>query len=428
MLTPTSSGAQSPDSSPSGEPASETTKKKPKEMPAFQGPDGRPLPSPEEILKRKPETKSDAYFNSTYGETLLGLGTTDSFSTLERDLIKAQIKAFIPPLLQSAIVGDAFILPPRTFRVAADFAFTNLSGTKDFSGATGINNFNGIRRQIATVSFLYGFDLDSKFLHSFTAAVTVPYVASQIRGTVQPAGPSGPTVNNTGAAADLGPISVILKKKLIDQANFPVGLAIAGGVLLPNSTNEKRFGNNGIVSCTPSCPGGQPTFTFNRFSDSGGLPTVLQPGTGDAFSYVLGGFLTRQFLPGDLPFLSGTPFDRGAFHAGIVHRFNVESHGYDPGDQTTVFASLVNPIFKDYLALEIANTWLIQQFDHYSPLPNGTDRQAFTHGVTGLVGPGLIFSPDPQIRLRLTSMFRVKDPSLGPSPPYLINMGIDVTF
>lgn len=417
------SPVQSAELGSANQPKEDTSNGKGKQV--FHGPDGRQLPSPEEILKRKPETKSDALSGSTYGETLLQLGTTNDFSLIERDLIKSQIKAFIPPLLQSAIVGDAFVLPPNTFRVAVDYGFVNMNGQKDFSGATGTGNFNGVRRQFTTLNLLYGFDLNAKFLHSFTAAVTIPYISTQVRGFVQPGGAGTNAMSNTAAMADLGPISIAIKKKLIDQANFPVGLAIVGGVSLPTASNEKRAGTDGMVNCQ-NCASSPTRFT--RFNQEGGLPTVLQPGNGDAFSYMIGGFLTRQFLPGDLPFLSGTPFDRGAFHAGVVHRFNVESRGYDPGDQTVVFASLVNPIYKDYLALEVANTWLFQQFDHYLPLPNGNDRAPFTQGVTGMAGPGLIFSPDPQIRLRLTSMFRVKDPSVGPSPPYMINMGIDVTF
>jgi hypothetical protein len=56
------------------------------------------------------------------------------------------------------------------------------------------------------------------------------------------------------------------------------------------------------------------------------------------------------------------------------------------------------------------------------------DRPSFSGGFTGMVAPSLIFSPDPQIRLTLSALIRVIEPDLGPAPPWVIRVGIDVTF
>lgn len=401
---------------------------KPEEQP-FLSPEGKPLPSPEEVLKRKPETKTEGYFGSTFGESLLKLGTEEKFIDVERRRMKAEILSFIPPLLQSAIAGDAYILPPNTFRASVDYGFTNLTGRNDVVGNTGLGQFQGgFRMQSTTLTLLYGFDLNRKFLHRFTVGLSLPYVGAQSRGFAQPAGPAGPQVNTDGSVAALGDVSLMLKKQVVDQANFPVGLAVFGRVFLPTGSNHEKFGNNGVVGCSPTCPGtAQQTFTLQRFTDDGRLPAMMQPGTG-AWGYQLGGFMTRQLSPGDISFLAGTPFDRGAIHVGGLHRWNFESNGIDPGGQSTAFISAVAPMYKDFLSLEVTNLWMVQQADHYRGQDQGMPRGSFTEGSTGLLGPSLIYSPDPQIRFRATSLFRVKEPELGPSPPFLVNFGLDVTF
>ena len=171
-----------------------------------RSPTGKPLPAPEDILKRKPETKTQGYFGPSFGEGLLKLGTKEDFTAKERYLIKAQIKSFIPPLLQSAIVGDAYVLPPNTFRVTTNFRFTNLTAQDDIFGASGVGDLDGIRRIWADLTFLYGFDLHHKFLHSFTASLTIPYRNNATRGSVFPPSLGGGTqVFNTGSSQGIGP-------------------------------------------------------------------------------------------------------------------------------------------------------------------------------------------------------------------------------
>ncbi len=189
---------------------------------------------------------------------------------------------------------------------------------------------------------------------------------------------------------------------------------------------------------------------FGRFSDDGRLPSVLQPGTG-GLSYLVGLFFTRQFSAGDFP-------GRSAAHLGVVHRFVFENDGIDFGDTTTFFGSFVKPIFKDYVALDLTFVGFHHQNDSYSgkiPEPeihtcdatdvaNGVggcaavgaqaflfelvDRPSFSGGLTGMIAPSLIFSPDPQIRMVLSGLFRVVAPGLGPAPPWVVRFGLSVIF
>ena len=191
---------------------------------------------------------------------------------------------------------------------------------------------------------------------------------------------------------------------------------------------------------------------FGRFSGDGRLPAPLQPGTGST-SYLLGVFLTRQFSAGGW-------LGRSAIHAGVAHQFVSEEDGIDPGDTTTVFVSFVKPFYKDFLAFDLTFVGFDKDDDSYAgkiPEPeihtcDATDvanfvgacpmvgvggdsfvfelidRPAFSGGFTGFLAPSIIFSPDPQIRLSLTTLFRVVEPDLGPAPDWVVRVGIDVIF
>ena len=58
----------------------------------------------------------------------MNLSVDKKFTKLERDLIKVQVKNFIPPLLVPAIGGHAFVLPPGLIQVATNFKFVNVQG------------------------------------------------------------------------------------------------------------------------------------------------------------------------------------------------------------------------------------------------------------------------------------------------------------
>lgn len=391
----------------------------------------------------KPEVIGPGYFGKQFEERLLNLGTEEQFETLERNLIKDQVKTFIPPLLVPTVGGHAFVLPPGLFQVATNVEFLNLGGDDIFKDGkpNPIDIDKGVRRQFYTASIRYGFDLNRKFLHSFTAIVNIPYQSSVSTGDViLPSGGGGAGVDpgrylvkNSGHASGLGDISLFIKKKVWDQANFPVGLAFAAGIYFPTGSDQEKAGDNGRISVDR--PDGSTVNTmFRRFSDDGRFPAGLQPGRGTV-SYQLAGFVTRQFLPGDMPkFLAGTPLDRGVIHFGGFHRFNREHDGIDAGDLSVAFFTGLVPVYKDYVSLQFTNINLIQQADSYQGTfrfpgtTNAVPRPPFRKGWTSLVGPGLIFSPDPIIRITATALFRVKAPTLGPAPPFVVNIGTSFAF
>ena len=406
--------------------------------------------------KQKPKVIGPSTFGQQFKERVLDLGVHERFIEVERGLFKAQIKSFIPPLLQPVLGNSAFILPPNTFQFATNFKFVNLDGGDFFKNNDPNPTFfdKGTRRQFLTASIRYGFDLNRKFLHSFTAVVNIPYLNAQSTGSGMLPAAGGGFINvaNGGNSQGLGDISLFLKKKLLDQANenkifgitLPIGMAVAAGVFFPTGEDNQKAGQNGQIAVKK--PDG--TFantTFKRFSNDGRLPAGLQPGTG-TFSYQFGMFFTRQFVPGDMPdFLAGTVLDRAALHWGGTHRINFEHNGIRRGDVTTLFLVGAIPLYKDYLSFHLNSINQYKQFDSYDGVfcaPNNTicngqpggnpalspRRQPFAQGWTSLFGPSLIYSPDPVIRLTAAALFRIKDPNLGPAPPYVLQFGSTVIF
>lgn len=436
--------------------------------------------------------------DTTQYNDYLKLGTKQGFAGedwtgFERSQIKYQIKQLIPPNLQPAFTGDAYTLPPHAFRFAVSDRRTRIGGS-DFFDKNGVDPIDltdrVVRRSFNDVDLLYGFDLNQRFLHSFTLRINIPIVNSQVGGTASPLGlRPGMQVLADGDVQDLGDIGIFLKKKIQDQGNIPVGIAVMGGILLPTGTNSAKFANAGksqvimpdmsamiaaqraMMGLPPrnfstdpltakdfplnmpvpmSMLGGpvQVPFplssdnVFNRFSDDGRLPAMLQPGTG-GISYMAGLFFTRQFLPGDWGVLDPI-FGRSAVHIGATHNFVFEHDGIDPGDTTNFFASFVQPLFRDYLSIDTTFLGKRQETDHYAgkiihPFPtmlNGApavvfreiDRPSFAGGISGYIAPSLIFSPDPQIRFTLSGLFRVKTPELGPAPSFISRIAAELTF
>jgi len=233
---------------------------------------------------------------------------------------------------------------------------------------------------------------------------------------------NGPSVNNTGL-----PFSAP---------------AAAVQSFEPGGPNE----NNALVSDFPFNNG-----VFGRFSADGRLPSTLQPGTGKN-SYLIGIFATRQFSPGSL-------IGRAALHVGVNHRFLSKADGIDFGDTTTYFTSFVKPLFRDLLAIDLSFIGFDHEKDSYSgkiPEPGIhsctqsdvdnnliagcnvagdkvfvfeiQDRLAFSGGFTGYFAPSLIFSPDPQFRLTLSTLLRVIEPDLGPAPETIYRLNMEYAF
>ncbi|MDP7740799.1 MAG: hypothetical protein QGF67_05130, partial [Lentisphaeria bacterium] len=340
-----------------------------------------------------------------------GLGGKD-FMKFDRDQIKNQIKTFIPPLLRPAFTQHAFVLPPGLHSVAVSRRDLSIDGNDFFLDGdenTAVFGSSNVDRALTDLDIFYGFDFNREYLHGFTARVNIPYRDSQVTGFIHPGGVQAISAFNTGSTQELGDIGLFLKKKIMDQGNGPFGLAAVGAVFLPTGRNDEKVGNDGVVRM--DTPAGTANSIFTRFSDDGRLPSTLQPGTG-TLSYLTGAFLTRQYGAHDF-------LGRSALHLGITHRFVSEDDGIDFGDTTTWFASLVKPIYKDYLSTDLTFVAFDHQDDSYDgttmdPVAGLIDRPSFSGGTSGYLAPSLIYSPDPQIRMTLSALIRVVDPDLGP--------------
>jgi hypothetical protein len=468
-------------------------------------------------------THAEEVKNSTIDDYLT-LGTTDSiygsddFYAHDRTQIGNQIKTFIPPLLTPAVTQHAYVLPPGAFRLDFSQRYISLDGNdffKDGSPNTDVFSNFEVNRQLSDLDLFYGFDLNTKYLHSFTLRVNIPYRTVETNGSVNPNGQPFISLENAGSSSHIGDVGVFLKKKILDQANSGFGLAMVGAVFLPTGSNEATFGSNGRISArrpqppntvaaqgfdavqranvangtwgdgrcffrnfnidnrelcnnnpafsAPSAavqsfaPGGSNfdnsfvgDFPFNngvfgRFSADGRLPSILQSGTGST-SFLVGAFLTKQFSENSF-------IGRSALHGGFSHKFVSEDDGIDPGDITTYFTSFVKPIYKDYLSLDLSLIAFDREEDTYAgniPEPEihtcvaedlgvisncgsvGEEafvfdvghRPGFSGGLTGFVAPSLIFSPNPQLRFTLSSLFRVIEPDLGPAPEAVFRFSI----
>ena len=379
---------------------------------------------------------SVAFATETFEEKFLNLGVDEDFTKLERGLIKEQVKNFIPPLLVPAIGGHAYVLPPGLFNFSTSFKFVNVDQDACDGDPDNIHRENQVQRRFLTSSLKYGFDLNKKYFHSFTAVINLTYESSVNRGPVRlpDVGNNAKSVYNTGTSEGLQDLNIMIKKKIWDQGNKPIGWAVAAGVYLPTGNSSMKAGDNGIISVKDETTGTVTKPTFKRYTDTDEIPAGRQLGFGD-FSYKIASFWTRQFLPGDMPsFLEGTKFDRMAVHWGMAYRFNPEHEGVDPGDTATFFGSMVVPVYKDYLSAQVStiNKW--QENDSYDgdfKFPNksaAAPRPDFRGGWLNLIGPSLIYSPDPLVRFTATYLHRVKAPSLGPSPSYVVNLGAAITF
>ena len=382
---------------------------------------------------------SVAFATDNFEDRMLNLGVDEDFTIMERGLIKDQVKNFIPPLLVPAIGGHAYVLPPGLFNFSTNFKFVNVDEDdwyKDGVSSDPIHRENQVQRRFITSSLKYGFDLNRKYFHSFTAVLNLTYESSVNRGPVRlpDVGNNAKSVYNTGTSEGLQDINIMLKKKLWDQGNKPIGWAVAAGVYLPTGDSSMKAGDNGVISVKDDSTGTVTKPTFKRFTDTGELPAGRQLGNG-AMSYKVASFWTRQFLPGDMPsFLEGTKFDRMAVHWGVAHRFNQKHEGVDAGDTTTIFGSMVVPVHKDYLSFQMSSINKWQENDSYDgnfKFPNksaAAPRPDFRGGWLNLVGPSIIYSPDPLVRFTATYLHRVSAPSKGPSPPYVVNLGAAINF
>lgn len=370
------------------------------------------------------ETKSEK--NKYSKDKFMTLGTEEGiggkdFMRFDRNQIKHQIKTFIPPILRPGFTGHAYVMPPGLFAASIRHRFTELYSDDwfmDHEVNSAVFKDRKVSRHLTDFDLFYGFDLNRKYLHGFTARLNIPYLDSKASGPVHPGGVQTTSVFNVGSTQAIGDVGLFLKKKIKDQGTFPVGIAVAGAVFFPTGSNDEKFGSDGLVIRTMDTV--TDTLIFPRFAADGRMPSTLQPGTG-RLSYLLGGFMTRQFNHGNFAFLGGYP-GRSALHIGVTHKFVFEEDGIDYGDKTTFFTSFVKPFYKDYLAWDLTFVGFAKEKDSYAGRPD------FSGGITGMFAPSLIFSPNPFIRFTTSYIKRVFAPELGPAPPWVANLNVGIIF
>lgn len=360
-------------------------------------------------------------------DEFLSLGVGGSYQKLERFNTVSQINSFIPPLYQPIFVGHGYVLPPGAMRVGANWSIFDVesgdflkAGEPDF-----VHENHKVDRTRVDFDFFYGLE------HNMTLRVNVPFWTTRSVGSVHPAGVRNMDLFVEGNNQKFGDVSVLLKKKWWDQANFYFNFATVTGVKLPTGSNDQKFDMPMVVrlptgNLAPAFGGG----AFPRFADDGRLPLSLQPGTGN-FGLVLGFMGTRQFLR-----------SRSALHGGTLMNFFKGEDGVEPGDEVRFFASYVRPVYKEKVSLDLTFNGMHKGSDRYAgvfthpvPGPDGnfagvatTPRPAFQGGTVLFFSPGFIWSPDPQVRLVATASLRVNQPELGPWPGFIFQMGVTYTF
>ncbi len=379
---------------------------------------------------RSPESPENSYLN---------LGVEESYADVQRYTLQDQIQSFIPPLYEPALTQSAFVLPPGAFRTSVAYRDVATMDENDVSGQmeTG-GRFNDFELERGFLDFDMFVGLDN----NFTVRVNIPVTTSNLSANLSPAFFDPVSVFPTGSSLEIGDVSVFLKKRFFDQGNFPISLAGVGALRLPTGSNEEKFnsrttaniaGTNMLLPLPAANEAGMPVpgtmdGTFRRFSDDGRLPAPLQPGLG-----VVGGsfglFATRQFE-------GNTSFGRGAFHTGALYEIRPGNSGFDPGNNLTYFASLVKPLWRESVSLDLTYLLKDQEDDSYAGkmfIPTGTgpmavNRPSFSGGTTQFIGTSLIITPNPQIRFILNGLINVGEPRLGPSPDYVFRVAVQYTF
>ncbi|MFQ5658506.1 MAG: hypothetical protein ACE5G5_13265 [Candidatus Methylomirabilales bacterium] len=369
---------------------------------------------PQQQAQGEAEEKEDEF---------LKLGTRENYQDVERYNTAQQINAFIPPLYQPVFVGHGYVLPPGALQVALHTSFFDIDSDDFFKGGKidPVHENHQANRLRVDFDLFYGLD------RNMTLFVNLPYFTSNSKGSVHPAGVMPLDLFAEGNSQSVGDATIVLKKKWVDQGNFLFNFATVTGLKLPTGSDDEQFDAPLVVrmpngSLTTAFGGGP----FPRFTDNGSLPQALQPGTG-GFGYVLGAMGTRQFLG-----------FRSAFHSGVLLRMLNGQHDVDPGDEVRFFASYVKPFYKEQWSLDLTFNGMSKGKDQYGgtfthPVPNAdgglagiatTPRPPFQGGTVLFFSPGLIWSPDPQVRVTGRASFRLNQPELGPWPGTIVEFGV----
>jgi hypothetical protein len=345
----------------------------------------------------------------------LSLGTRKDYLRAERFRIADQIESFIPPLYEPVRPFHAYTLPPGAWRIGLKGRGFRNDGDfgRDSNYAKLFRHVN-VRSAEANLSIQYGFELP-KFPDA-TLAVSIPYRSVDVSGAGHPfrIGALGITMDAGGQG--LGDISVVLKKKWLDQGNTGFNFATFTGLILPTGKDDVEFEGAptmsmfGLGLALPI-----PLNLFGRGFFDKNLPPGLQPGQG-SLGFRVGGAVTRQF-------------DRGALHAGAVIDFLMENDGIEPGDELKYGVSYVFPPFEsDTVAMDLSVFGRYKWDSEFRGFGIMGPREDFKYGNVLFFSPSVILTPNPQFRFFVSPEIRILEPNRGPSPEWAVMLGTTYTF
>jgi hypothetical protein len=254
--------------------------------------------------------------------------------------VNHELKTSILPSLKPAFVQHAYVLPPGKFATSLSYRITKIEGDSDFFKNGNVNQavFKDltVERQFMELSFFYGIDLKTKYLHDLTIRVNIPYLDSQVNGFMHPHGQQFLSLDVNARTQQIGDIGIFLKKNITYQGNGPFSFAIVGGIFLPTGHHNEKFNHHGQISAKRPQPsnatiaegydalqtenvangiwGDKRCFFYNFNLDHRTLCDGGAIGTGGAFgvsaasqlSFAPGGANFDKAFVGDFPFNNGT--------------------------------------------------------------------------------------------------------------------------
>ncbi len=345
----------------------------------------------------------------------LSLGTKKDYLMAERFRIADQIESFIPPLYEPVRPFHAYTLPPGAWRIS--FSGKGFRNDGDFgrdSKYAKLFRHVNVRSFESNLSIQYGFEWPG--FPDATLAVNVPFRSVDVSGAGHPfrLDPLGITMD--GGGQGIGDVSVILKKKWLDQGNAGFNFATFTGLILPTGKDDLDFEGTPTMSMFGlGLPLPIPLNLFGRGFFDTNLPPGLQPGQG-AFGFRVGAAITRQF-------------DRGALHAGVIYDALMEDDGIEPGDELKYGVSYVFPPFEsDTMAIDLSLFGRYKFDSEFRGFGIMGRREDFKNGHALFFSPSFILTPDPQFRVFVSPEIRILEPNRGPSPEWALMVGMTYTF
>lgn len=370
--------------------------------------DRRVSEEPEPIDIRDVSAEDETY-------RFLTLGTEKDYLKAERFRIADQIESFIPPLFEPVRPFHAYTLPPGAWRIGLGARAFRIDG--DFgrdSHYAKLFRHADVRSFETNLSVQYGFEWP-KFPDA-TLAVDIPFRSIDVSGAGHPFRLDPLSITMDGGGQGLGDISVVLKKKWVDQGNAGFNFATITGLILPTGKDDVEFeGAPTMKMFGLGLPVPIPLNLFGRGFYDKNLPPGLQPGQG-SLGFRAGGAITRQL-------------DRGALHVGAVADLLMENDGIEPGDELKYGVSYVfPPLTSDTVALDLAVFGRYKWDSEFRGFGIMGRREDFKYGNVLFFSPSVVLTPNPQIRFFLSPEIRILEPNRGPSPEWALTLGMTYTF